>query len=78
MLPKQAPYHLATSRKEYILEFCRGKPGEKRTRAKSAGRRAVYCTDAPNGMSASRAILKHCLPNGMPIMVMHHRQPRTR
>ena len=30
----------------------------------------------PNGKSDSFAILKHCLPNGIPIMVMHQIMPR--
>ena len=32
---------------------------------------------APNGVRASLAILKNCLPKGMPIMVMHHNIPVT-
>ena len=32
-------------------------------------------TDAPNRMSASLANLKHCFPNGIPMMVMHQTSP---
>ena len=32
-------------------------------------------TDAPNGISASLANLKHCFPNGIPMMVMHRTSP---
>ena len=32
---------------------------------------------APNGISASFAILKHCNPNGIPTMVMQKTQPIT-
>ena len=28
-------------------------------------------TDAPNGISASLANLKHCFPNGIPMIVMN-------
>ena len=34
--------------------------------------RTIY---APNGLSASFAILKNCFPKGIPTMVMHHKQP---
>jgi hypothetical protein len=30
---------------------------------------------APNGINASFASLKHCFPNGMPIIVIHRRNP---
>ena len=32
-------------------------------------------TEAPNGINASLAILKHCIPIGMPIIVKLHRHP---
>lgn len=34
-----------------------------------------YTTSLPNGQNASPANLKHCTPIGIPIMVMHHKQP---
>lgn len=33
---------------------------------------------APNGVSASFAILKNCFPKGIPTMVMHQSKPITR
>ena len=36
-----------------------------------------YRTVAPNGISASFASLKHCLPNGMPMIVMQNSTPIT-
>ena len=36
-----------------------------------------YLTVAPNGINASFAILKHCIPNGMPMMVQHSNIPFT-
>lgn len=39
-----------------------------------------YCTItlAPNGINDSLAILKNCLPKGIPTIVIHHRHPRIR
>ena len=37
-----------------------------------------YWTDAPKGVSDSLASLKHCLPKGMPMMVMHHKRLANR
>lgn len=34
-----------------------------------------YLTSAPNGISASFAILKNCFPKGIPIIVMQHTTP---
>ena len=34
-----------------------------------------YSTSFPNGKKDKDANLKHCTPIGIPIMVMHHRQP---
>lgn len=36
-----------------------------------------YCTSLPKGQKAKEASLKHCLPMGIPIMVMHHRIPAS-
>lgn len=33
---------------------------------------------APNGINDSLAILKNCIPNGIPTIVMHQRQPNSR
>ena len=35
-----------------------------------------YCTSAPKGTKDSCISLKHCLPKGMPIMVMQSRTPQ--
>ena len=32
---------------------------------------------APKGINDSLAILKNCFPNGIPMIVMHHRQPNA-
>lgn len=34
-----------------------------------------YSTSFPNGKKLSDANLKHCMPTGMPTIVIHHRQP---
>ena len=34
-----------------------------------------YTTSFPNGKNARLANLKHCRPIGIPMIVMHHRQP---
>ncbi len=34
-----------------------------------------YRTSFPNGKKLSAANLKHCIPTGMPIIVIHQRQP---
>ena len=34
-----------------------------------------YLTRAPNGINASFAILKNCVPNGIPMTVMQRRRP---
>ena len=34
-----------------------------------------YTTSFPNGKNARLANLKHCSPIGIPMIVMHHRQP---
>ena len=36
-----------------------------------------YSTSLPNGKNASFANLKHCLPIGMPTMVIHHSTPES-
>ena len=36
-----------------------------------------YTTSFPNGKKARLANLKHCRPTGMPMMVMHQRQPAS-
>lgn len=36
-----------------------------------------YITSFPNGKKARLANLKHCRPTGMPMMVMHQRQPAS-
>lgn len=35
----------------------------------------MLCTDAPNGISESFAILKHCMLNGIPIIVIQKNNP---
>ncbi len=37
-----------------------------------------YTIFAPNGAKESLAILKNCNPNGIPTIVIHQRQPKTR
>ena len=34
-----------------------------------------YCTSFPNGKKLSCANLKHCIPTGIPMIVMHQRHP---
>ena len=34
-----------------------------------------YCTSLPKGKKLSPANLKHCIPTGIPTMVMHQRHP---
>ena len=34
-------------------------------------------TSLPNGMRARRATLKHCMPTGMPTMLMHQSTPKS-
>ena len=44
-------------------------------------RKASYALStilAPNGINDSLAILKNCIPNGIPTIVMHQRQPNSR
>ncbi len=49
---------------------------------KSTGRQPLllrpFTTRLPNGHNTMAAILKHCKPNGMPIMVMHSTIPPIR
>ena len=36
----------------------------------------LYCTSLPNGKKAREANLKHCMPMGIPIIVIHHKTPQ--
>src|SRR5699024_6009346 len=36
-----------------------------------------YCTSFPNEKKLSDANLKHCIPTGIPIIVIHHKQPAS-
>ena len=74
---------LSLSQALFILKgltapLAQGSRGRSRAvRSFSCSGDAYFLTAAPKGANAKAAILKNCLPKGIPTMVMHHKTPFT-